>query len=33
VLDVMAAFEEASTAGSHVAIKSGPPQVEALPAG
>jgi predicted dehydrogenase len=33
VLDVMAAFEEASTAGRHVAIKSGPPQVEALPAG
>jgi predicted dehydrogenase len=33
VLDVMAAFEEASTAGRHVAITSGPPRVEALPAG
>jgi predicted dehydrogenase len=33
MLDVMAAFEEASTAGRHVAITSGPPQVEALPAG
>jgi predicted dehydrogenase len=33
VLDVMAAFEEASTAGCHVAITSGPPQVEALPTG
>ena len=33
VLDVMAAFEEASTAGRHMAITSGPPRVEALPAG
>jgi predicted dehydrogenase len=33
VLDVMAAFEEASTAGHHVAITSGPPRVAALPAG
>ena len=33
VLDVMAAFEEASTAGRHVAITSGPPRVAALPAG
>jgi predicted dehydrogenase len=33
VLDVMAAFEEASTSGRHVAITSGPPRVEALPAG
>ena len=33
VLDVMAAFEEASTAGRHVVITSGPPRVEALPAG
>ena len=33
VLDVMAAFEEASTAGRHVAITSGPPRAEALPTG
>jgi predicted dehydrogenase len=33
VLDVMAAFEEASTAGRHVAITSGPPRVAALPTG
>jgi predicted dehydrogenase len=33
VLDVMAAFEEASTAGRHVAINSGPPRVAALPTG
>ena len=33
VLDVMAAFEDASTAGQHVAITSGPPRVAALPAG
>ena len=33
VLDVMAAFEEASTTGCHVVITSGPPRVEALPAG
>jgi predicted dehydrogenase len=32
VLDVMAAFEEASTSGRHVAITSGPPRVQALPA-
>jgi hypothetical protein len=32
VLDVMAAFEEASTASRHVAITSGLPRVEALPA-
>jgi len=33
VLDAMAAFEEASTSGRHVVITSGPPRVEALPAG
>ncbi len=33
VLDVMAAFEEASTSGRHVAITSGPPRVAALSAG
>ncbi len=33
VLDVMVAFEEASTAGRHMAITSGPPRVEALSAG
>jgi predicted dehydrogenase len=33
VLDVMAAFEEASTTDRHVMITSGPPRVEALPAG
>jgi predicted dehydrogenase len=32
VLDVMAAFEEASAAGRHVPITSGPPRVAALPA-
>ena len=32
VLDVMAAFEEASALGHHVAITSGPLRVEALPA-
>jgi predicted dehydrogenase len=32
VLDVMAAFEEASTAGHHMAINTGPPRVAALPA-
>jgi predicted dehydrogenase len=33
VLDVMAAFEEASAAGRHVVINSGPPRVAALPTG
>jgi hypothetical protein len=33
VLDVMTAFEEASTTGHHMMITSGPPRVEALPVG
>ena len=33
VLDVMAAFEDASITGRHVAITSGPPRVAALPTG